>query len=84
MLIQKNNIVLPKHPVKQKCFEKFLKAHKCVKAGQHPHEKWDCPNCFRPIIFQKGKDVKPFQIYSNLKTMGLSKQYFYDWVKANC
>ena len=72
--------------VKTKCWEKFLESLGCeYKGDAASHSKYKCPNCFQPIIFRgKDKEIPGFHIHTNLKTLGIPKEEFYNWVKENC
>lgn len=71
--------------IKTKDFRRFLEAHKCkYNRTSASHEIWKCPKCFRSITFQGAKKTIPeFHIRTNLKTMGLTLSYFYEWVNKN-
>ncbi len=73
-------------PVKIKCWEKFLEYHKCkYKSTNASHHKWKCPNCLQPIIFRGSKkEIPSFHIKTNLRTMGIPADDFYNWIKDNC
>ena len=64
-------------PVKLKKFEKFLKHVGCVyKRTKGDHLIYDRSDLRRPVVVPKGKQVTPFIIRSNLRTLGLSaKEY---------
>tara|TARA_R110000850_G_scaffold94576_4_gene199299 strand:+ start:2201 stop:2443 length:243 start_codon:yes stop_codon:yes gene_type:complete len=73
-------------PTKVKCFEKFLESRDCnYKSTEASHDKWRCPDCIRSIIFRGAeKDIPAFHIHTLLKTMGVSKEEFYEWIDKNC
>lgn len=73
-------------PVKTSCWVRFLKSKGCkYKSTEASHDKWRCAGCTRSIIFRgKDKDIPSFHIEGDLKTMGIPKLDFWDWVKENC
>jgi hypothetical protein len=73
-------------PVPTSCFEKFLLSKNCnFKSTEASHDKWKCPDCLRSIIIRgKDKEIPGFHIQTNLKTMGITKKEFYEWVEKNC
>lgn len=74
-------------PIKTKCFEKFLLSKSCTYTEPHKssHGKWYCPGCFRPLIYRPAKkEIPSFHIESNLKTLGIPKEEFWNWVEENC
>lgn len=76
------------HPVKHKVFRKYLLSLNCkfdrINGG---HEIWSKNGILRPITFpihgDSKKDISSFYIESNLKTLGLTKDHFLKWIKAN-
>lgn len=72
-------------PVKTSCWKNFLEYKKCDFLGINKHEKWDCPNCDRPIVFRhQYKEIPRIHINSNLKTMQIPISEFNKWLDANC
>ena len=73
-------------PVKVKCWEKFLKSRGCAYVStEASHDKWKCPDCFRPVMFRGSKKEIPFfHISTNLTTLKIGKADFLEWVKNNC
>jgi hypothetical protein len=74
-------------PIKTKCWESFLIYKGCHFKDNDgtSHHKWRCPNCIRSIIFRGAEKEVPFaHINSNLKSMGVPKEDFLDWVAENC
>ncbi|MGV0828341.1 type II toxin-antitoxin system HicA family toxin [Empedobacter brevis] len=72
-------------PIKTSDWIKFLESHDCkYKSTDASHVKYRCPGCIRPIIHrEKDKDIPPFHLKTNLKTMGLTLKYLYDWLDNN-
>ena len=72
-------------PVKTKDWIAFLEAHKCkYLRTTSSHDLWKCPNCFRTITHrEKDDEIPATHLRSNLKTMDLTIQYLYEWIKAN-
>lgn len=76
-----------RRPIPTRCWVRFLKAHGCRFVSKHrtSHDKWECPGCFRPIIFRGADKEVPFVHFTNdLETMGVSLEYFWEWVRKNC
>lgn len=75
-----------KRPYKVRCWEKFLESCGCkFKKNNGSHHIWDCPNCFRPIVFHGHKKELPFlHIKTCLRTMNVDVKEFVQWVNANC
>ena len=72
-------------PVPKKHWIKFLKAHGCEFLEINNHEKWKCPDCLRPIVFRNAPKEIPFtHIKSDLRTLGKTTEYFYEWIRTNC
>ena len=69
-----------------KCWIAFLESKGCsYKSTEASHEKWRCPGCVRSIIFRGAqKEIPFFHIASNLKSMGVDKKEFKDWLAENC
>lgn len=72
-------------PVKTKVWLKFLKAHKCYyERSKGSHDHWKCPGCLRTITHREGdKDIPALHLKTNLKTMGLTLEYLYNWIEKN-
>ncbi|RAI77583.1 hypothetical protein HMF3257_31700 [Spirosoma telluris] len=72
--------------IKVSCWIAFLKFKGCTyKSTEASHEKWRCPNCTRSIIFWGSKKEIPINhIFSNLRSMGVLKRDFTDWIAKNC
>lgn len=73
-------------PVKTKFWVMFLKAHGCkylrTKAS---HDHYKCPNCWRTITHrEKNKEIPALHLRTNLKTMGKTLEYLYNWIEKNC
>lgn len=64
-------------PVKFTKFEKFLREVGCrKKRTKGDHVIYDRSDLRRPVVVPKGREVTPFIIRSNLRTLGLSvKEY---------
>ncbi len=73
-------------PVPTKCWEKFLKSKDCYyKSTEASHDKWRCKGCIRSIIFWGNQKEIPFaHIKTNLTSMNISKEEFWNWIKENC
>lgn len=67
-------------PVKLRIYRKFLKKMECsFYSNKGDHEIWGKNNLNRPITFQtKSKEVPPFIIRSNNKTLGIDDNRFLD------
>lgn len=76
---------MARRPIKTKDWIRFIVAHGCkYKRTKASHVYYQCPNCFRPITHrEKGKDIPPMHLASNLKTMGKTLDYLYQWLKDN-
>lgn len=72
-------------PVKIKVWRKFLLAYGLsFYTVEGDHEKWNKPGLPRPVIFPiKDKEIKEHHYSTNLRTMGLTKKQFADWLKIN-
>lgn len=66
-----------------KDFRAFLVYVGCVKISTRGgHEKWKKEGVLRSIIFQTHEDPIPRHVvYSNLRTLGLSREDFEIWYK---
>lgn len=73
-------------PVKTKDWLAFLKAHGCkYQRTNASHDHYKCPGCFRTITHREAyKDIPALHAKTNLKTMGLTLEYLYDWIDQNC
>lgn len=73
-------------PVSTKCWTNFLKHKNCIyKSTEASHHKWRCEGCIRSIIFRGDEKEIPFgHIKTNLTSMDVSKEDFWQWVKDNC
>lgn len=72
-------------PVKTKDWIAFLKAHDCnYKRTKASHVHYKCPNCIRTITYrEKDKEIPSLHLQTNLKTMGLTLDYLYQWIEDN-
>lgn len=72
--------------IRTNCWIKFLESRDCKYARtKASHEHWKCPGCFRTVTFYGHlKAVPGFQIEGDLKTMGVSREEFLEWVDKNC
>ena len=68
-----------------KDFRDFLIYVGCTKTGvKGGHEKWKKKGCTRSIVFQTHKDPIPRHVvYSNLLTLGLTRDDFELWLSCN-
>ena len=72
-------------PTKTKDFIRFLEGHDCMyKRTRASHDHYKCPKCFRTITFRgKAKEIPFIHLASNLKTMNMTVEYYYNWLKEN-
>ena len=66
------------HPIKTRTFRKFLKKQNCKFVRiKGDHEIWRKQNLIRDIVFVTNeKEVPPFHIKTNLKTLNISVEEF--------
>ena len=71
-------------PVKTSLFRKFLELQGLeFKRIKGDHEIWKRPKLIRPVTFpNKDKEVDPFVIESNLKTLQMEKEEFLEIIKT--
>lgn len=71
--------------VSLKDFRLFLAYVGCEKVGIiGGHEKWKKKGCIRSIILQTHEDPVPKHVvYSNLRTLGLSREDFEVWLTCS-
>ena len=64
-------------------FREFLFEIDCTRISiEGGHEKWHKNGCLRPIIIQTHIDPIPeFIIKNNLRSLGLTRKDFIDWMK---
>ena len=64
-------------------FREFLFEIGCTRISiEGGHEKWHKNGCLRPIIIQTHIDPMPeFIIKNNLRSLGLTRKDFIDWMK---
>ena len=64
-------------------FREFLFEIGCTRISiEGGHEKWHKNGCLRPIIIQSHIDPIPeFIIKNNLRSLGLTRKDFIDWMK---
>lgn len=64
-------------------FREFLFEIGCIRISiEGGHEKWHKNGCLRPIIIQTHIDPIPeFIIKNNLRSLGLTRKDFIDWMK---
>ena len=76
---------MARRPIKTKDWVRFLEAHNCkYKRTKASHVHYQCLGCFRPVTHRsKDKDIPAMHLQTNLKTMGLSLDYLYEWIKNN-
>ncbi len=64
-------------------FEKFLLAMGCELKGQEAsHRKYKKAGILRPIIVPCRKELPDFIILNNLRTLGISREYFEQTIKS--
>ncbi len=60
-----------------KRFEKFLLSEGChFKTKHSSHNKYKRPGLLRPIILPRYKKLPDFIILNNLRTLGVTREYF--------
>ena len=76
---------MARRPIKTKDWERFIIAHKCkYKRTKASHAHYQCPNCWRPVTHRPAdKDIPPMHLQTNLRTMGLTFDYLFKWLKDN-
>lgn len=64
-------------------FREFLFEIGCTRISiEGGHEKWHKTGCLRPVIIQTHIDPIPeFIIKNNLRSLGLTRKDFIDWMK---
>ena len=64
-------------------FREFLFEIGCTRISiEGGHEKWHKNGCLRPIIIQTHIDPNPeFIIKNNLRSLGLTRKDFIEWMK---
>ena len=64
-------------------FREFLFDIGCERLSvEGGHEKWYKKGCLRPVIFQTHIDPIPeFILKNNLRSLGLSRKDFIEWLK---
>lgn len=66
-------------PIPYQKFEKFLKEIGCLLVSKEgDHRKWDRSDLIRPVIVRALKDLPAFEIKSNLRTLGMTNQQYFD------
>lgn len=72
-------------PVRWQKFEKFLLANGCVYDRQKgSHRVYKKPDLIRPIILPAHtKDIPVMVILNNLRTLGISRDEYLDYIEAN-
>ncbi len=70
-------------PVKVRDFRQFLKTVGCTyERTQGDHEIWSKPGLLRPVVFPtKDKEITTFFIRSNLRTLGLTDQEYFNLIQ---
>ena len=73
----------PYHPIKTKIWIAFLEAHQCrYLRTRSSHTHYKCPNCIRTIVFREtSKEIPVLHLKTNLKTLGKSLEYLYEWIE---
>lgn len=76
------------HPVKHTVFRKYLDYCGCrFLRSNGGHEIWTKKGLLRPITFpvhgKEKKQISSFYISSNLRTLGVSKNHFLQWLEEN-
>jgi predicted RNA binding protein YcfA (HicA-like mRNA interferase family) len=76
---------MARRPIKTKDWIRFLEGHKCrYSRTTASHTMYKCPKCFRTIVFRaKSKEIPVIHLQTNLKTLGFTFEYLYDWLKNN-
>lgn len=72
--------------VKTKLFIKFLLFQGCIKQKNNggSHSKYKKKGCLRPItVREKDKTVPALHIKTNLETLGIKYDVFYNWIENN-
>lgn len=66
-------------------FRHFLSDMGCEQVStEGGHEKWKKEGCMRSVIFQTHIDPIPeFIIRTNLRTLGLTRKDFIEWMKKS-
>lgn len=65
-----------------KRFEKFLLKIGCTfKSRESSHNKYKKPGLARPIIVPRYKSLPDFIILNNLRTLGVSREFFIEKMK---
>lgn len=69
---------MPKNyrPIKRSKFEKFLFIGCTLKRTKGDHFFYDKPGLRRPIVITASKEIPPFHIQTNLKTLNISYSEF--------
>lgn len=71
-------------PISYKKFEKFLLEVGCVyKRTKGDHAIYDRSDLKRPVVVPLDRQVSPFIIRNNLRTLGMSSQQYLDILKKN-
>lgn len=70
-------------PIPRRKFEKFLVHVGCFyKRTKGDHLIYDRAGLKRPVVFPKDKEVTPFIVRNNLKTLGLTPEEYLEILKA--
>lgn len=69
-------------PVRTQKFRKFLKEQGCsFRRIKGDHEIWGRKDLMRDIVFiTNEKEIPPFHLRNNLKTLGVSVYEFINWL----
>lgn len=67
------------NPLPRKQFEQFLKYIGCTfKRQKGDHLIYDRPDLQRPVVFPYDKEIPPFVIRNNLRTLGINPKEYFD------
>ena len=65
-----------------KKFEEFLLENGCVFIKQESrHRKYHKAGLLRPVIIPKSKSIPPFIVLNNLRTLGIDRKKYTDFLK---
>ncbi|MDZ4706928.1 MAG: hypothetical protein SH818_00885 [Saprospiraceae bacterium] len=72
-------------PVKLSVWRAFLQSKGCEQIASKQHEKWQKTGLKRPVIFpthnQNKKEIHPFLIRINLRTLEVSVEEFLEFIR---
>jgi len=71
-------------PLDPRLFRKFLTEKGwSFSRTKGSHEIWNREEAKRPVVFQPADDVPIFELMTNLRTMGLTREDLLAWFEAN-